>query len=720
MKLIYYFCLLAFCISCTADKKATFDSWVNYGGTKAMTRYSSLSQIDTSNVKDLKVLWTYSSGIQDTTNHSQIQCNPIIVDGTLYGVNPSMQLFAIDAASGKEKWVFNAATDTEFDGNRFLFHIMINSRGITYWTDGKNDKRIFFTAGSNTFAIDAITGKAIKSFGNNGSIDLHDDLDRADVKDLFIVNTSPGIIYKDLLILGTRVDEQPPSAPGHLRAYDVRTGKRKWIFHTIPQPGEYGFDTWEDTTAYKHIGGGNVWSGFSLDEEKGILFAGTGSAAYDFYGGKRLGSNLFANCVLALDAATGKRIWHYQIMHHDVWDKDLPTPPALITVQKDGKSIEAVAQPTKNGMLYVFERTTGKPIYDINEMPVETKSELPGEKLWPTQPIPVKPKPFARQVLHENDINPYVSAEEQVLLKKELASYRHESMFTPPGKTPSLIFPGYDGGAEWGGPSFDPETGIIYINSNEMAWIMQILDNKAEVQKKETYKEAGLRLYNQNCASCHGPDRKGTGNNPNITEVKSRYNKEAFIHLINYGRRMMPGFKRLSDDEKNAIASLVLDIKADQGIAFKNPSSTFDVEKYLPYKMKGYTKFLTKDGYPAISPPWGTLNAINVNTGEYVWKIPFGDYPELKAKGIPTTGTENYGGSVVTAGGLLFIAATSDGMFRAFDKKTGKLLWSYKLPAPGFATPSVYTLNGKQYVVIACGGGKLGTVSGDKYIAFGL
>jgi quinoprotein glucose dehydrogenase len=706
-------------ISCKKEP-VSYNNWFNYGGSKEMTRYSSLNMIDTSNVKNLKVLWSYSSGITDSTNHSQIQCNPIIIDGILYGVNPSMSLFAIDAASGKEKWVFNAATDTEFDGDRNMFHIMINSRGIAYWSDGKNDKRIFFTAGSNTFAINAETGKPITTFGKNGSIDLHEDLDRTDTKDLFVVNTSPGIIYKNLLILGTRVDEQPPAAPGHIRAFDVITGKRKWIFHTIPHPGEMGFETWEDKKAYEHIGGGNVWSGFSLDENRGILFAGTGSAAYDFYGGTRKGSNLFANCVLALDANSGKRIWHYQITHHDLWDKDLPTPPALIKVKRDGKEIDAVAQTTKNGMLFIFERETGKPIFEIKEIPVETKSELLNEKVWPTQPIPTLPIPFARQVLTLNDINPYISNQEQAKLKKEMSTYRHGNMFLPPGKTPSLVFPGYDGGAEWGGPSFDPETGLLYINSNEMAWIMQMLDNKPSIPKNEVYIEAGQRLYKQHCASCHGNDRKGTGNNPNITNIANRYNKDAFIHLVNSGRRMMPGFKRLSTEEKNALATFILDLKDKHKKPFIQNAPAFDVAKYLPYKLKGYDKFLTEEGYPAISPPWGTLNAINVNTGEYAWKIPFGEYPELKAKGIPTTGCENYGGSVVTAGGLLFIAATKDGMFRAFNKLSGKLLWEYKLPAPGFATPAIYELNGKQFIVIACGGGKLGTVSGDKYLAFGL
>ncbi len=715
-----YILILLLFASCHDEDPKTYTSWSHYGGSKEMIKYSSLTQIDTNNVKDLKVLWSYSSGLEDSLGHSQIQCNPIMVDGVLYGVNPTMNLFAIDAATGKQKWSINPVTDTPFDGNRTMFHIMINSRGIAYWSDGKNDKRIFFTAGSHTYAIDAVTGKVITSFGKNGAIDLHDDLDRNDTKDLFVVNTSPGIIYKNLLILGTRVNEELPSAPGHIRAYDAVTGKRQWIFHTIPQPGEYGFDSWKDSTAYKHIGGANAWSGFTLDDSRGIVFASTGSAAYDFYGGMRKGSNLFANCVLALDANTGKRIWHFQLMHHDLWDKDAPTPPILITVNKDGKKIDAVAQTTKNGMVYIFERATGKPIYDIKEIAVATKSELEGEEVWPTQPIPILPLPFARQKLTTADINPYVSNEEKIKLEKQLANMRHDNMFVPPGKTPSIVFPGYDGGAEWGGPSFDPETGLLYVNSNEMAWIMKINENDVEVPQKENYKQAGIRLYNFHCKSCHGADRKGTGNNPNITNVKPRYEKEAILHLVNNGRRMMPGFKRLNDSEKDAIAAFILDIKEDHDKEFVHQASTFDVKKYMPYKMQGYDKFLTKDGYPAISPPWGTLNAINVNTGQYVWKIPFGEHDALKAKGIPTTGTENYGGSVVTAGGLLFIAATQDGMFRAFNKYTGKLLWEYKLPAPGFATPAIYELNGKQYVVIACGGGKLNTKSGDKYLAFGL
>ena len=706
-------------IACNNQSGDLHTGWSNYGGTKEMIRYSSLAQVDTSNVTSLQVAWTYYSGDADTAHHSQIQCNPIVIDGILYGVNPQMKLFAIDAATGKQQWQFDANSKTGFDGNPAAYHNMINSRGVAYWTDGKDDKRIFFTAGSNTFAINAVTGKPIVSFGTNGSIDLHDGLDR-DVKDLFVVNTSPGIVYRDLLILGTRVDEAPPAAPGHLRAYDVRTGKQQWIFHTIPQPGEFGYDTWEDTSSYRYVGGANAWSGLTLDEEKGIVFASTGSAAYDFYGGKRRGANLFANCLIALDANTGKRIWHFQFMHHDLWDKDLPSPPALVTLHQNGKQIAAVAQTTKNGMVYVFERATGKPVFNIIETKVDTISDLAGEKPWPTQPIPEKPAPFARQTLTAGDINPYLPDSSVAKLKKDMEGYRYGNMFLTPGKKPLLVLPGYDGGAEWGGPAFDPNTAILYVNANEMAWVMEMLEAKTEAPKNENYAQAGERLFIQHCRSCHGADRKGTGNNPTLINAAAKYTEPAFLTLINSGRRMMPAFKQLSDDDKSAIASFILNQKANQSKKYVAVPKKVDSINIMPYKMKGYTKFLSPEGYPAIAPPWGTLNAINLNTGELVWKTTLGEYEELKAKGIAPTGTENYGGPVVTAGGLVFIAAARDGKLRAFNKRTGKLLWEYTLPAPGFATPAVYELKGKQYLVIACGGGKLGTTSSDAYMAFAL
>ena len=592
-------------LSCSKPTKE-YKTWAVYNGTKEGMKYSSLTQIDTSNVDRLQVAWTYHTGDADTVHGSQIQCNPIMIDGILYGVGPQMKLFAFDVWTKKEKWVFDANEKTEFDANRVSYHTMINSRGVAYWTDGKGDNRIFFTAGSNTYAINATTGKPVTTFGKNGFIDLHDDLGR-DVKDLFVVNTSPGLIYKDLIILGTRVDEELPAAPGHIRAYDVRTGKLIWIFHTVPQPGEYGYETWEDKAAWKYIGAANTWSGFSLDETRGILYAPTGSAAYDFYGGNRKGSNLFANCLLALDASTGKHIWHFQFMHHDVWDKDLPTPPALLTLTRKGKQIDAVAQTTKNGMVYVFDRETGKPLFDIDEIPVDTVSDLVGEKLWPTQPIPQKPAPFVRQSLTENDINPYLSDSVQSQLKRDIRSYRHGNMFLPPGTTPSLVFPGYDGGGEWGGPAVDPQTGILYVNANEMAWIMKMNENKIEQPKKESWLQAGERLYKQNCMACHNADRKGTGNNPTLINIKSKYKQDEFIGLINSGRRMMPAFKKLSAEDKNAIASYILEIKADQKketeaakkpviVAKNNATANLVSEKPVlkPAKADAKTKVKTK------------------------------------------------------------------------------------------------------------------------------
>lgn len=704
--------LLASCKS-SADKD---QGWEVYGGSKSNNHYSALTEIDTSNVSQLQQAWIYHTG--DADSMTQIEVNPIIVDGILYGVSPKLKLFAADAATGKEKWVFNPADSAAVGAGRGYF-TMNACRGITYYADGDNDKRIFFAASSQLFCIDAVTGKPVSSFGNKGRIDLHNDLGR-DVKDLFVATTTPGIIYKDIIIIGSRVDEGPAAAPGHIRAYDVHTGKLRWIFHTIPQPGEAGYETWDDKEAYKHIGGANAWAGFSMDEEKGILFAPTGSASFDFYGGKRPGQNLFANSVLAIDAATGKRIWHFQTVHHDVWDRDLPTAPVLINITKDGKKIAAVAQPTKSGFIFLFDRITGKPVYPVEEKIVPTATALAGEKLSPTQPWPVFPQPFTKQLLTKDDLNTLVPDSSYNDIKQRFLSYKTGSLFTAPGKEGTIIYPGFDGGAEWGGPAYDPATNIFYINANQVPWILTMTDVKKNTHLNETNLQAGQRLYNSTCMSCHGPNREGSGNNPSIIAADKKYSAQQFTDLISSGRRMMPAMNQLSESEKKAIASFVLNLNAEQQEKFIAPPKTQDPYLNIPYTFTGYNKFLTKEGYPASAPPWGTLSAINLNSGATVWKIPLGEYAELKAKGIPATGTENYGGPVVTAGGLLFIAASKDGKFRAFNKRTGQLLWQTDLPAPGFATPAVYSVAGKQYVVIACGGGKLRTKSSDTYIAFAL
>jgi quinoprotein glucose dehydrogenase len=690
--------------------------WHNYGGNKENNHYSSLVQIDTNNVTSLKKAWEYHTG--DADDKTQIQVNPLIIDGILYGVSPKLKLFALDAATGKEQWVFNPAEPNSSSAKGGGYFSMNVCRGVAFYKNGKNDQRIFYSASGSLYCINALDGKPILSFGNNGMIDLHQDLG-VDASNLYVASTTPGMIYKDLIIVGTRVAEEAAAAPGHIRAYDVHTGKMRWIFHTIPQPGEAGFESWDNKEAYKYIGGANAWAGFSMDEARGIVYAPIGSAVYDFYGGKRTGDNLYANSVLALDAQTGKRIWHFQTVHHDIWDRDLPTAPVVVDITKDGKKIEAVVSVSKSGFIFLFDRVTGKPVYPINETAVPNESELLGEKPSATQPIPSFFQPFARQSLLEKDLNTIIPDSSYQDIKKRLATYKNKNMFTPPSKEGTIIFPGFDGGAEWGGPAFDPSTGILYVNASEMPWVLTMVDLKDKPAAAETNLLAGERLYKTTCMACHGPDQKGAGNYPPLVDINKKYSIDSFSTLLSTGRRMMPALLQLSVSEKKAIASFILKNEPLQKQKFVAPIRPSDAWYKMPYSATGYNKFLTKEGYPAVAPPWGTLNAINLNTGEVVWKDTLGDYPELKAKSIHS-GTENYGGPVVTAGGLIFIAATKDAKFRAFNKRTGKLLLEIDLPAAGFATPSVYEKNGKEYVVIACGGGKLKAKTGDSYIAFAV
>lgn len=706
-------CFLLIIFSCKQENK-NYTSWEVYGGGKENIHFSSLTQIDTHNIHQLKKVWEYSTG--DAEKFTQIQVNPIIIKNTLYGVSPKLKLFAVEAKTGKPLWTFDPykVIDNEVKGVGYFS--MNVCRGVTYY-EVKDSKRLFYAAGANLFCVDATNGKLIESFGNKGKIDLHNDLGR-DVANLYIAMTSPGIIYKDLIIIGSRVNEEAAAAPGYIRAYDVHTGKLRWKFHTIPQPGEDGYESWEDKKAWKNIGGANAWAGFSLDEKTGTVYAPLGSASYDFYGGKRRGDNLFANSILALDALTGKRKWHFQTVHHDVWDRDLPTAPALVTVQKNGNSVDALAQPTKTGFIFLLDRANGQPLYPIEEKKVPIQSELIGEKLANTQPYPSFIEPFVRQSFTEKDINPFIPVEEQKDIKTKLAQLNNKHLFAPPSKAGTVIFPGFDGGAEWGGVAYDPTSQVLYVNANEMPWVLTMVNKEKAVHKKETKMEAGQRLYKTNCMTCHGDDLKGSGNNPSLKNLSNKYNETSFIELLKNGRRMMPAFGQLNKEEKEALASFILQLKKGNTAFTKlirEENSYWDI----PFTSTGYHKFLTKEGYPAISPPWGSLNAIDLSNGKIIWKKPLGETPELAKKGIHT-GTENYGGPIVTAGGLLFIAASKDGKFRAYHKRTGALLWEFQLPYPGFATPATYEIAGKQYVVIACGGGKLGTPSGDKYLAFAI
>ncbi len=613
--LVISFILLLFSCSTTNEQAANPQhdhDWPVTSASKGNTKYSPLDQINRENVHQLEVAWEYHTGDEGYS----IECNPIIINGVLYATSPTVSAFALDAATGKELWVFDPFA-YEGDNDRMRKNSAVN-RGIASWQEGE-EHRLFFGTGPFMYAIDAKTGQPIQSFGEKGRIDLLHGLDR-EVEGLWINASSPGIVYKNLLIVGAQVSEREGVvAPGHVRAYDVRTGERKWIFHTIPYPGEYGYDTWPKD-AWETFGGANAWSGFSLDEERGMVFFGTGSASHDHFGINRHGQNLFANSVVALNAETGERAWHYQLVHHDLWDYDVPTPPNLLTVTHDGQRIDAVAQVTKTGFVYVFNRDTGEPLFPIEERPVK-QSEIPGEASWPTQPVPTRPQAYARQSFTEADITNRTPEAHAFVRENVYEKYGDATIFDPPSFKGDIVFPQFNGGTDWGGAAVDPEAGMLYVNASNEPELMQVIEAE-------------------------------------------------------------------EDDD-------------------------------FPYDVTGHQPVKDNEGFPISTPPWGTLNAIDLNEGVIVWQVPFGGYPELE--GQAPTGTFSMGGPAITAGGLVFIGAAMDEKFRAIDRESGKVLWEARLPAGGYATPAVYAVDGRQYVVIgAGGGGKPGTRTGDSYIAFAL
>ncbi len=675
--------------------KTAYTTWSSYLGDSGRSHYSTLSQITPENVQHLKLAWSY-----EASDWGQMQMNPLVVDSILYGVTAALRVVALHAETGKEIWQFGDSVK--------VWHS--TSRGVSYWEKG-NDKRILCTRGSDLFALDALTGKPIPSFGNNGKIDMRSGMPES-AKNKFVISNTPGTVYKDLIVMPLRVSEGAGAPPGDIMAFNLITGKVEWVFHTLPEKGEMGYDTWsEDPRESSIVGAANNWAGMAVDEETGIIYVPTGSAAPDFYGGDRLGSNLYANSLLALDAHTGKRLWHFQFTHHDIWDRDPPAPPNLLMVERQGKKIPAVAQVTKQGYVYVFHRKTGEPLFDIEEVQVPA-STIPGEEAWPTQPLPVKPKPFARQAqdLTQSDISLFAENREELL---EIFNASDKKLYAPPALTPNFLFPGYDGAAEWGGTAADPDEGVIYVNSNEMAWNLQL--GLADPIAKDTPR--GKASYQQYCASCHQNNREGltASGFPSLLDLQLRKEKAEVANIITNGKGMMTGFPQLEKEEIDALLRFLYEEEVQHNVVETSVEKTDDPS----YKHTGYNKFLDSKGLPGISPPWGTMHAIDLNTGEYIWSIPFGDTPQLGEAG-KGTGCENYGGAVVTENGLLFIAATKDGYFRVFNKHTGHLLWQYKLPAAAFATPAMYEVNGKQYIAIACGGEKLGTEKGNQIIAFAL
>ena len=668
-----------------------YETWEVYRGDHASSSYSSLQQVNRENIQQLQLAWTFRpQDAPEGARFGKYECNPIVVGRRMYATSARHYVYALDAATGEIIWSYDP-----FDGARGGGL----KRGVTYWEDGEN-QRILFTAGSELFALDAITGKPILSFGENGRVNLN--FADHNGEEAWVVPTSPGIIYQDLIILGSEVSEVHGAAPGHIRAFNVRTGELAWTFHTIPQPGETGYDTWPED-AWTYTGGANNWGGMSLDSKRGMVFVPLGSPTYDFYGANRNGKNLFGNCIVALKVETGELVWYYQIVHHDLWDYDLPAPPNLITVEREGKKVDAIAQTTKTGFLFVLDRETGAPLFPVEERPVPP-SLIPGEEAWPTQPFPLKPAPYARQQMSAANLADF-SPEMHDTLKSMFESFRYEGLYTPPDSRGALLLPGTRGGSEWGGAAYDPVTSILYVNSNESPEIAKVqLAGQGVGSQNQTFYEMGRSLYQNYCVSCHGEDRQGkTPGTPSLLEIDKRLSEQEVLSRIRLGSGRMPAFSEILKGKEEEIIAYLFETRKDEMAEVASAEADTD-DNYMNVTAYGY--FKAPDGSPAIRPPWGTLSAINLNTGEYEWKVPLGNYPEWQREGDPPTGTENWGGAVVTDGGLVFIAATRDQKFRAFDKSTGEMLWEYNLPGGGYATPATYMQDGTQYIAISVTGGR--------------
>ena len=755
--------------------------WAVMGGEPGNAHYSPLKQINRANVAKLAVAWSF-----DTGEGGGLETTPLVVRGVLYGLTPSQRVIALDAVTGRLLWRFDSGVAGTGP-----------NRGMTYWRDG-GEERLLVGVMNFVYALDPATGAVLRSFGKDGRIDLREGLGREPGM-LSVALTSPGVVYKDLLIVGGREPETLPAPPGDIRAYDVRSGALRWTFHTIPRPGEFGYESWPKE-AWKTAGAANNWSGMAVDTERGIVYVPTGSAVPDFYGAERLGDDLFANTLLALDASTGRRIWHFQGVHHDIWDRDFPAPPMLFSLRRDGKVIPAVAETTKAGFLYVFDRVTGAPLFPI-ESRRRPGSTTPGEIASETQPFPLRPEPFARQSVTEEELTRR-TPEAHVWAVKRFEEIRHDGQYVPLSvDKDTLVQPSFEGGGEWGGPAVDPETGILYVNANNYASLGRLAEVKSGSPGRRTYlaqcsvchgmrgagsppefpsllgvstrltreqivgtihggkgrmpampvagkpldellaylgtdadlmggareeqgpvsseaagqrtDPAGARVYARSCAICHGERMEGIAPSfPTLVGVGARYTDAQLVTLIHAGRGRMPGFEKMPTADMDALLRFL----RPSGIALPEEGAT-------QYVMTGYRRFNDPDGYPATAPPWGTLNALDTRTGRYLWRLPFGQYPELVAKGMGDTGSENYGGPIVTAGGLLFIGATNfDRKFRAYDKTTGRLLWETVLPFAGNATPATYEAGGRQYVVIAAGGSSMNPRGriGGVYVAFAL
>lgn len=710
LRTVFCFALIAgillFISSCqNTNEKDAYRTWSHYNGDITGSKYSSLDQIHTGNVKELKVRWKFNTNDLPASNFSNMECNPLVLGHTIYVTSPTVAVIALNAHDGTELWRYETHPGLKNRGT---------NRGLAYWS--KNDTtRLFFGKGNDLYCLDASTGQLNPSFGVDGKVNLKEGLNRD--ADNRAKCTTPGVVFGDLYILGATVGEGPgPAAPGYIRAFDVRTGAIVWTFHTIPLPGEPGYETWP-TEAWKKSGGANAWSGITMDEARGVVYCGTGSAAYDHWGGDRIGQNLYANCVLALDARTGKKIWHYQVVHHDIWDYDIPCAPNLVQVKKGDKLVDAVAQPTKMGHLFVLDRDTGEPIFPVEEIPVP-RSEIPGEVSWPTQPFPPKSLRYAKQRIEAEDVTD-LSEQARRYVETQIAEMETGDIFRPPSIDSALIMPQFNGGTDWGGAAYDPFSRKIYVNaSNEAEWISMAPAPKAE---KISRFELGSKIYQTQCTFCHGNSQSTiqTHSLSSLQQITKVRTAAEIMHTLENGKGNMPKFNWLSDDERKALVAFLKDDGKNETLDLSKMELNFSND--VPWLSTGHHPIKDDRGFPINKRPWGTLSAIDMDKGTIDWQVPLGTYPTLEAEGHGTTGTFNLGGPLVTAGGLVFIAATMDERFRAFDKETGEMLWEFQLEAGGYATPATFEIDGEQFIVIAAGGGGIpGTPSGDAYYCFSL
>jgi quinoprotein glucose dehydrogenase len=713
----------------TWSRGQDYKTWKDYGGGADSSHFVTLNQITKKNVKDLEVAWTYPTG-----DDRSYLFNPIIVDDVMYVLARNSSLVALDAATGKEIWIHENLPG-------------LTTRGIAYWeSKDRRDRRLIFTMNNYLQEIDARTGQSILTFGSSGLVNLREGLGRDPATIARIQPNNPGRVFEDLIMLGSSTGENYLAPPGDIRAYNVITGKLVWTFHTIPHPGEFGYDTWPKD-AWKYSGGANAWGEITVDEKRGIAYFPTGSPTYDYYGADRIGSNLFGNSLVALDARTGKRLWHFQIVHHDLWDYDITAAPQLVTVRHEGKMIDVVAQSTKQGFMFVFDRVTGKPLWPIEERPVP-QSHMPGEQAWPTQPFPTVVPPFARQRMTVEDVNPYIlSADERAAWKDRISKMRNDGLFTPPGLEETLSLPGARGGSNWGTGAANPAKGLVYLTTQDWPTIYKLgLEDPLAARPAR----GGRAVFEARCLACHSLDQAGSGAGPSpLGGIDARMEFAAFRQVVLTGRGEMPAFPDLNGtplDELFAFLSagsepgrgragaaraagpVVASGGAPGGLeipAVRGRYSPLGGPEYPEGAQTPKNRYYTDWGlYPnqpyVIGPPWSAIVAYDLNRGMIKWRVPLGEDARAAAEGAKNAGVfmAEHHGLIVTSTGLLFVA-TTDGKVRAHDEETGEVLWAATLPAGSEGMPAMYEVNGRQFLVVPASS-KINTGGGHPSVAADL